>query len=785
MKKWFLIITLVQGMALYAFSQTDTIRVYNESTTTSTYYNTNTYVKQMARFDLEKPVIIKSIVVTLGGKKGGTLTMRVFGHSAGEMLASLFNDVTNPVTLTKTKDGTEKIVAEFDSPYVSFNNNQFFLLFENFNDARVISDKTDHPVSCQSGSGGTYYYQYVMNGSDNTWYLASNQNRAFAIDVLVDYPLPESRNIFSDFTTRASIDENISNSTIAAADYNDDGWIDLILKGNLYENQKNGTFKDVTTDKGLSSFTPSTVANVFVDMDNDADLDIILFGADSCVLFINDQNSFTAQGLNLPKFPAFLSFSFADINKDNYPDLFVSQLWKTYPEAEANHFFINDQNLGFIESTQTIYPKWDGTWNYPDLQWDPANFIIEKNRNSRGSQWVDFDNDGDPDLYVTNYFLQQDEFYQNNGDGTFTDICVAKGIDINTTGANHGTGVDWFDYDNDGNLDLLLPQFAHPRFIEPYDHRGTAIYHNEGAPGFTFTDMTGQYNNNKGLISPIGLELEETHAGGAWGDVNNDGLADILLTVFYGCRYIDFYEQQTDHSFQLKTFEYGLEGINTGTDLVWLDYDNDGRLDLAGAIGGKFRLFKNDVWNDKRWIEIELRSSSVNAYAIGGRAYVYANGKMYMQEVCAGRGQKMQKPYRLHFGLGYTPIVDSVVVLWPTSPQKKETFTNLQVDHIYRLTEGGSTTLSAKDTRQVPVVSLWPNPASGILNIGFSSTNIQPVTITLTGPDGKIVLSKTYYSTRGSNVVTIHVPKEISNGVYFLEVYSDDFRTVKRVFVTK
>ncbi|MFC2113707.1 FG-GAP-like repeat-containing protein, partial [Bacteroidota bacterium] len=474
----------------------------------------------------------------------------------------------------------------------------------------------------------------------------------------------------------------------------------------------------------------------------------------------------------------FLSFSFADINNDYFPDLFVSQLWTTYPEPEPNLFFYNTGSNDFTNNTIVIYPEYDGKWNWPNRTWDPANYVVERNRNSRGSQWVDYDNDGDQDLFVTNYFLQPDEFYRNNGDGSFTDICQAKGIDLNNTGSNHGTGVDWYDYDNDGDLDLLLPQFAHPRYIGPYDHRGTAIYRNDGAPAYNFTDLIGQYNNYPGLKSSIGLELEETHAGGAWGDVNNDGLADILLTVFYGCRYINFYEQQTDHSFALKTFEYGLSRINTGTDLVWLDYDNDGRLDLACGIEGKFRLFKNNVYNSRRWLEIDLSSSSANSYAIGARATVYAGGKQFMQEVCAGRGQKMQKPYRLHFGLGYTPVIDSVVVDWGAS---METFVGLNVNSIYSLSEGGSVQLSAIE-RNLKEPRIYPNPSAEALNISIDIPFETRIKIEA-------------YNCLMQHIETIFEGSQINSfvakwnhkihpsGVYYIQIQADEKLFVKQVVI--
>ncbi|HPD64737.1 MAG TPA: FG-GAP-like repeat-containing protein [Bacteroidia bacterium] len=778
----FFLFLMVFGMK-EVYSVNDTLRMYDPKNVLSNYYNPTTYPTQVARFDLPFPAIIKGFLLEVSGDPGSSFKMQFLGHEGGVALISLFNDLIPPKIITKVNSGQEKIWVPLDSPYVRLDNTQFFLAFSDFKGLRLITDRTDHPFSCKSSSGGDYYYQYGISSSGQ-YQLMSSSNRAFAIDVILEYPSKQSSNIFRDVTAEAGFPLTLSNASIAAADYNQDGFMDLLVSGRFFENNKNGTFTDLTATKGIINKYSGVSANAFVDMDNDGDLDIILFGGDTSVLFINQNGSFTERTLSLPNFKAFLSFSFADINNDQYPDLFVSQLWQTYPEPEPNYFFYNTGNLDFTDNTNVIYPLYDGKWNWPNRAWDPGNYIVERNRNSRGSQWIDYDNDGDLDLYVTNYFLQPDELYKNNGNGTFTDICQLKGIDVNSSGSNHGTGVDWYDYDNDGDLDLLLPQFAHPRFIGPYDHRGTTIYRNQGPPDYDFTDMVGQINNYPGLKAPIGIELEETHAGGAWGDVNNDGLADFLMTVFYGCRYINFYEQQTDHTFQMKTFDYGLWRINTGTDLVWLDYDNDGRLDLACGDNGQFRLFKNDVYNSRRWLELDLMANSSNKYAIGARAYVYAGGKTYMQEVCAGRGQKMQKPYRLHFGLNYTKNIDSVVVVWPSKPQKREVFKNIQSNKCYKLSEGGNVVLPTRSELPSLTFSIFPNPASEFVSIQINNFPGENVRLSLLNSLSQTIDFLIINTETGRSVYKFNL-ENLPQGLYFIKAETSQQSVIEKLLIIR
>src|ERR1017187_5418252 len=129
------------------------------------------------------------------------------------------------------------------------------------------------------------------------------------------------------------------------------------------------------------------------------------------------------------------------------------------------YLFTNDHHLGFTNVTTLLYPPGGDTL----LRY--------------ACMFTDYDNDGKPDLYVSNYYLERDELWHNNGDGTFTNVIADKGIDLNSQGGSgHGTGVDWADYDNDGDLDLLLPMLAHPQYMQLYDHQSTTIYRNDGPP---------------------------------------------------------------------------------------------------------------------------------------------------------------------------------------------------------------------------------------------------------------------------------------------------------------
>lgn len=720
MRKSYLIFILFISLPFSSFSIVDTLRHYDP------VFSDNTapggYDLYVSRFELPAPGYLKEVMVTLTGYTTGTVKMHLYGHEGGTSFPQLLNDLTPPIIIHKNQLGVQQIYVDLPGP-VWFDNNQFFIAFSDFGFGVRLVSTTEAPVaSCSSSSGGDYYYQFMFNSG--SWYLGNK--KSFKVDAIMDYPDLSSALIFQDVTASAGINTTLSNNSIATVDYDEDGYVDILVNGKLYGNLGNGQFMDKTQTAGLRG---NPAANAFLDMDNDNDLDILFLDAnDSSFIFLNDGNGYFVETYlpSLPVFKAIHSFSMADINLDNFPDFFVCQLWSTYPEPEPNYLFLNDSGLAFIDTTKMIYPDYDGTYNYPYASWIPASYVYEKNRNSRGSSWVDFDNDGDLDLFVTNYFLQQDEFYRNNGNGTFSDICVSKGIDHNPNGgSNHGTGVDWYDYDNDGDFDLLLPQFAHPGYLVAYDHRGTTIYRNQGPPSYSFFDTHGSSANADG---DQGIEFEETHAGACWGDFNNDGLADFYISTYYGCRFVDVYIQHPDHTFSLKTFDYGIQNIVSGNDAVCFDYNRDGRLDLAAGDGDKIRIFENTDPDAGNSIFVMAHATSTNKYAIGAKVKIFVDGQVFTQEVNAGRGQKMQRPFTLHFGLGNHIQVDSAQVFWPGN-LAPDTFTGLIVNNVNVLTEGGLVTYLGEHI-DAAIVSF----AEGT-GCGFTSSEIITVQIANFGYD--------------------------------------------------
>lgn len=738
------------NLNLYAI--TDTLRHYNPAVAKAAYSG---YVAQSALFVPKAPGTLLSVIVELGGGTG-TAVVHIYGHEAGNTPSELQRDIITPIQITKTLSGNQKIKVDLPVPVYIANNFFYVAITDLTAGVTLLSDNENKIPYCSSLSGGDFNYQYLKN-SVGTWFLARN---AFIIDAIMDYPLIISPVYFKDISLAAGLDTASTNKSISWGDFNNDDYLDLMITSKLYKNNGNGTFTVMPNTAGIN--VPGGVqGSLFADMDNDGNLDLIhIFTKDTIVIYRNNGNeTFTPNlipGLSGYRgFQGLSSFSVADINGDKYPDLFLGRLWTEYPasgaDAPRNMFFINDKSLGLIDSSILFYPP------------------LSNGHRSRGSMWADYDNDGDPDLYVSNYYLERDELWQNNGNGTFTNVIAAKGIDINSQGgSSHGTGVDWYDYDNDGDMDLLVSQFAHPRFVVPYDHRGTTIYRNEGPPGFAFTDLT----------ATDGIEYEETHSGGSWGDANNDGLADIYITAYYGCRYADFYLQKADNSYEMKTFEYGFKNQVIQKDAAWVDYDNDGNLDLASGESSaneiaKFRLYRNEAPWGGNHLELDLVSTSGNHFAIGARVTVYAGGKRYMQEVSAGRGQMIQKPARLHFGLAGNTVIDSVLVRWPNGSLVTEAFIGLNVNNRYKLIEGGQviTHIINADPEDVALM-LYPNPARDIIQIKINAAKQGQVHIQIADVLGKVMKHESEKTTAGIQIISYDIT-HLSPGIYFIRIINE------------
>jgi len=717
----------------------DTLRNYNSQNTLANHVGN--FDLRVSRFDLKHLGNLNSIHLITDGLPG-SFTLRIFGHEGGPPFPQLEIDLINPISVKKEKNGFEKISVLIEEE-IDVTNNQFFIVVENITSGTFIKyDVSTKEEYCSSSNGGNYYYLYNKRGS--SWYAS---NRALAIDVVIDrkdynYQIP----YFSDVSETMQIQGG--GNRLAVADYNNDGYDDLLIGGKLFKNDflNTQTFIDVTSQAGLQG---SPLANLFVDMDNDGDIDLLyLESNDSSFIYINDghanfsKNQITGIPINaLDKINA---VSMADINNDGYLDLFIGQLWKDYPNALPKFLYINDRNNDFKDYSKLLYDKKENLENAP----------------CRGSQFVDINNDGFPDLYVANYVTTaskisspRDELWLNNRDGSFSNIINQTGIDttIGTLFWNMSSGCHWGDYNNDGYMDLLAPSLCHPRFMNGNNNEytnPTTIYMNTfgNHSSLKFIDTKGKH----------GIQYEETHAGASWGDINNDGLLDFFISTYYGCRYNDIYIQKSDHSFELVSFETSLHEERGDQDGIWFDFNNDGNLDLL--CNGK--LYENKAKQNGNFIIISLQSSDGNKQGVGSKVMVYANGQRFTREVTLGHGQKMQSSYRLHFGVGNALQIDSIQVIWANTGETT-VYENLKINTLYKLLDNGLKFIPT----QTDKTNLYPNPFTKHISITIDWDDYPNFKL-FNSLGQEINISEVIKS--GKQYII--VPKTITPGTYYIEI---------------
>ena len=464
---------------------------------------------------------------------------------------------------------------------------------------------------------------------------------------------------------------------ISWGDYDNDGYDDALVAGKLWHNDK-GKFTDVTTTSGVSSIGYTATGGVWGDYNNDGCMDLLLFAetpARAEALFkgdckgkftdvttaagITDKASYLCGGAATNDKASTPAAAWFDLDNDGYLDIYLANglcSWKDSGgvSREANYIDSIWRNKG------------DGT--FEELS-QKKGFTTEK-RYSRGTAPADIDDDGDTDLFVLAYRLQPNYLYMNNGDGTVTDLATTNGAAghpyalTSVTYYGHTIGAAWGDMDNDGDLDLLAANLAHPRFFNFSDKTQLLINDGKGK----FTDKAGDW---KDATSASGLLYRETHSVPVLSDFDNDGNLDLCITSVYDGRPTDFYWGKGGALFDEDNYHAGITTSN-GWGIAAADYDNDGDQDIFAT-----DLYVNGVKGAKKgkWLQVRaLAKTKSNYMAIGANVRVTAGSKSYLRHVQGGSGKGGQDTMYLHFGLGAATSVDKVEVTFPGKPKNTVTF---------------------------------------------------------------------------------------------------------------
>ncbi len=556
----------------------------------------------------------------------------------------------------------------------------------------------------------------------------------------------QGSHFFTDVTESVGLTD-VGNNKAAWADFNNDGWVDLYCGGTLWRNE-GGIF-------GWMMISLVVGDGIWGDYDNDGYLDF--FSYTHHRLYHNIGGfAFEERSDLLPELPMTVTLGavWGDFNNDGYLDLYVGGYEEPYqPDA----LLINEDGASF-----TL------TWQESD-DIDPG----------RGVTAADFDEDGNLDVYVSNYRLEANWLWHNDGLGNFTNIAHTYGAAGDYDGWSysygHTIGSAWGDLDDDGHLDLFVGNFSHP---EEWQDRPKFL-RNTGPIG---SEQSWHFEDKS---AGAGLGWQESFASPALADFDNDGDLDLYLTTVYPGDTCVLYRNQGDWTFSNES--YLLPGtIGNTYQAAWADYDNDGDLDLLS--GGK--LLRNEFGQYNNWVKVALIGANElndgSQTAVGAQVRIPLGTRRLLRQVETATGEGNGNEQTLHFGLGDYSDPVQVNVTWPDgSISVVETEINRMV-----IIEMDDSAVAVDQQVGEPVprfVRVYPNPFNPQASIEYELPEQTTVILRIFDLAGRLVdvLVEGEEMAAGTHAATWTgrdaQGRTLPSGTYFYRLETDGFVETRRM----
>ena len=555
--------------------------------------------------------------------------------------------------------------------------------------------------------------------------------------------------LFEKIETGPLVLPSTDSRSVNFVDVNNDGWEDLFITSGpqqgafhlLYLNDGAGGYVKVTSGDIVTTLGPFDGAT-FADADNDGDLDLMAVtwhNAPNFLYFGNGDGSFDHAESAAPSVGGTYSETAAwgDYNGDGLVDLYVTN---------SNG---NDPNF--------LYRN-NGNGNFQKVSSGPQ---ATDARTSRSVNWVDFDNDCDLDLFVSNESNQFDDLYRNLGNGSFERVSAgAPGQSPRSSMSS-----SWGDFDNDGDLDLFV---ANSGF---YVQQNNQLFRNEGDGAFTEI-AAGELSTDGGCSY-----------GSNFGDFDNDGDLDLVVSNGYCNGDIVNFLYLNDGQGNFSRDQQSIADLDTPCSygVAWGDMDNDGFLDLAFATCKNNssaplakNLFYRNLGNANNWLKVKPVGTIANRSAIGAKVWVTASidGQevTQMREISAQSGYCGQNSLLAHFGLGNATEAIEVRIQFRCGVDT--VLTNIAAGQSIEVVEPLSTAVEEPSGSQGFRLEVSPNPANGEVRIELAAdTPLPDRSLRLHDLSGRLVWERRLPANGASTWSGSLSPAELGlpAGIFFLK----------------
>ena len=455
---------------------------------------------------------------------------------------------------------------------------------------------------------------------------------------------------FTDVTEKAGLQGIGYSMGVAAGDYDNDGFVDLYVTGvnrnQLFHNNGDGTFTDVTEKAGVGGMVPKlgkawSVAAGWIDYNNDGLLDLFVVN----YLNYNIKTATHCVQQGLPAYCSPVDFlgtpnilyrnngdgTFTDVSEQSHISQYVGKgmglAFADYDNDGFTDIFVSNDTF----ENYLLHNNGDGTFTNVALLAGVAYNAFGKAIAGMGADFRDIDNDGKPDIFETAMFGEGFPLYKNLGDGQFRDVTAAAGLSA-LTSRSTAWGVGIFDFDNDGNKGLFTANsdildnamdLAHRPFALP-----NQVFRNKG--GLAFEDVSSKAGTS--------FSVPAAHRGAAFGDLNNDGKIDVVVTVL------------------------------NGPPEIWMN--------RSGTQSGG---------NRNHWIILKLVGVKSNRDGLGTKVKITTSLGTQYNHATTAVSYNSSSDKRVHFGLGSAGIVNAIELTWPSGI--RQVLKNVKADQVLTVTE--------------------------------------------------------------------------------------------------